>query len=221
MANYSRLEGTSLTFDSLMKEFGVVTVMNAYVFENSTYASSFATQTASAIWDTLSTATASALCELKYLKVSNVTLEGPNKTITGGQSTSPLLKFGKKARLEMQDALGDVNAIDHLCGGVANYVSEGTAAKTLESLNIGEDFNSSKTIIGETYFVDKKGEQKNVGIIFYNFLPDSIFNLNQDAEGDAAVFDLNGDLIPTEITVGDTSGASCKHKFFYSIVNRS
>ena len=57
-------------------------------------------------------------------------------------------------------------------------------------------------------------------IIFYQFLPDSIFNLTQDAEGDATVFDMNGDLLTTDILVGDEEGTEVIHGEFYTVLER-
>ena len=74
-------------------------------------------------------------------------------------------------------------------------------------------------IIGDSFFIDRKtGQQVKVKIIFYQFLPDSIFNLTQDAEGDATVFDMNGDLLTTEILVGDKDTNQIVHGVFYSII---
>ena len=57
-------------------------------------------------------------------------------------------------------------------------------------------------------------------------MPDSIFNLTQDAEGDAAVFDMNGDLLVTEVKIGNNGGTENTeakpdtiHGLFYSIVD--
>ena len=50
-------------------------------------------------------------------------------------------------------------------------------------------------------------------------MPDSIFNLTQDAEGDATVFDMNGDLLATEVKIGNTEGKDISHGLFYSIVD--
>ena len=76
-------------------------------------------------------------------------------------------------------------------------------------------------IIGDSFFIDRTtGEQVKVAIIFYQFLPDSIFNLTQDAEGDATVFDMNGDLLTTEILVGNEDGTkNIVHGVFYSIID--
>ena len=120
----------------------------------------------------------------------------------------------------MQDALGNVDAIDALCGGVTEY-AEGSSdtTRTIDALHFGEDFNGPRTIIGESFFIDQPtGQQVPVKVIFYQFLPDSIFNLTQDAEGDATVFDMNGDLLTTEILVGQKEGEPKPHGVFYSII---
>jgi hypothetical protein len=125
----------------------------------------------------------------------------------------------------MQDALGNAAAIEALCGGVQEWnktqPETGAAVETLVGLHFGEDFAGPKMIIGDTFFIDRKtGKQVKVKIVFYQFLPDSIFNLTQDAEGDATVFDMNGDLLTTDILVADASGSeTTKHGIFYSIVD--
>ena len=59
------------------------------------------------------------LFTLDTLKISNITIEGPSKTISGGRYNNPIIRWGKTARLEIQDALGHIDAIDALCGGIA------------------------------------------------------------------------------------------------------
>ena len=212
MAYKTRLGGSSATFDSMMNNgFGVVTVMNAKVF-NAPDASFLRGNTAYGIYDAYKDA--DFLCEIDTFKVANVTQEGPTKTITGGQYSNPLIKFGKSARLEMQDALGRANAIEALCGGIVE-----TESDVITGLHFGEDFVGPKMIIGDSFFIDRKsGQQVPVIVIFYQFLPDSIFNLTQDAEGDATVFDMNGDLLTSviKVAVGNTEST---HGVFYSIVD--
>ena len=220
---YTNLKAGGATFSNMMKEFGVVTVMNAKIYAIKAN-ENFASQTASAIRTAYKQET--PLATIDSLKVANVTVEGPNKTVSGGQYSNPLIKFGKSARLEMQDALGRAEAIDALCGGIMeiNEVTTGTGDQTvttssISGLHFGEDFVGPKMIIGDSFFIDRaSGQQVKVNIIFYQFLPDSIFNLTQDAEGDATVFDMNGDLLTTEIKVGDSDGKSIVHGVFYSIV---
>ena len=230
------LESTG-KFDAMMTNgFGIVTVMNAIVCEGlaaAQYETLTPYEIASAPYmvnGVLSTADvvikgevkAKPICRLDTLKVANVTQEGPNKTVTGGQFSNPLIKFGKSARLEMQDALGSGKAIAALCGGVveSNEATDTTTTSSMVGLHFGEDFVGAKMIIGDSFFIDRKtGQQVPVKIVFYQFLPDSIFNLTQDAEGDATVFDMNGDLLTTVVQVGDENGKAIKHGLFYSIVD--
>ena len=119
----------------------------------------------------------------------------------------------------MQDALGRAEAIDALCGGIME-----TKGGVIKGLHFGEDFVGPKMIIGDSFFIDRKtGQQVPVKIIFYQFLPDSILNLTQDAEGDATVFDMNGDLLTTEIKVGDNkeNNGGLVHGVFYSIIDET
>ena len=213
MAYTTRLGGNNASFDAMMKQgFGIVTVMNAKVYE-APELHTFKSLTAYGIYNTYKNVT--PLCTIDTLKIANVTEEGPTKTISGGQYSNPLIKFGKSARLEMQDALGRSSAIDALCGGIQEF--DGNA---VTGLHFGEDFQGPKMIIGESFFIDRKtGQQVSVIIMFYQFLPDSIFNLTQDAEGDATVFDMNGDLLTTEILVGRRDGEEKPHGVFYSIID--
>lgn len=213
MAYKTRLGGSNASFDSMMRNgFGVVTVMNAKVYD-APEASVLKGLTAYGVYNQYKNA--EYLCEIDTFKVANVTEEGPAKTVTGGRYSNPLIKFGKSARLEMQDALGRAVAIDALCGGIME-----TETGVITGLHFGEDFVGPKMIIGDSFFMDRKtGQQVPVKIIFYQFLPDSIFNLTQDAEGDATVFDMNGDLLTTEILVGQEEGDPKPHGVFYSIID--
>ena len=213
MAYKTRLGGSNASFDSMMRNgFGIVTVMNAKVYD-APATSVLKGLTAYGVYDQYKNA--EYLCEIDTFKIANVTEEGPSKTVTGGQYSNPLIKFGKSARLEMQDALGRAEAIDALCGGIME-----TEGGVITGLHFGEDFVGPKMIIGDSFFIDRKtGQQVKVKIIFYQFLPDSIFNLTQDAEGDATVFDMNGDLLTTEILVGQKVGEEKLHGVFYSIIN--
>ena len=222
---YSKLGASTDSFAEMIQRFGVVTVMNADVYEAKDVSEikcpSGEFGNAGSIIQSYESDTSKKLCRLDTLKIANVTQEGPNKTVTGGQYANPLIKFGKSARLEMQDALGNAAAIDALCGGIMESGTTGPAATDVHALHVGEDFSGPKCIIGDTFFIHQKtGAQVKAKIIFYQYLPDSIFNLSQDAEGDATVFDMNGDLLTTEIKISNKNGdASVVHGAFYSIVD--
>ena len=221
MAYNTRLGGSNASFDSMMRNgFGIVTVMNAKVYD-APEASVLKGLTAYGVYNQYKNA--EYLCEIDTFKVANVTEEGPSKTVTGGRYSNPLIKFGKSARLEMQDALGNAKAIEALCGGIVEYTKGSSSDDSIAALHYGEDFTGPKTIIGKSFFIDQKtGAQVPVKIIFYQFLPDSLFNLTQDAEGDATVFDMNGDLLTTVMKIpgklnGET-GTTVDHGIFYSIL---
>lgn len=218
--NYSRLGGSDATFQNMIQRFGVVTVMNAKVYEPLKVEDMKGKQ-ADTILTELNKKT--ALCTLDTLKIANATQEGPTKTISGGQYSNPLIKFGKSMRLEIQDALGNAAALDALCGTVSegqSSTSTGLNYKQVYAMHVTEDFNGAVTIVGDTFFIDQtNGQQVPVKIIFYQFLPDSLFNLTQDAEGDATVFDMNGDLLTTTITIKDRTGKDIQHGVFYSIID--
>lgn len=216
MANrYSRLGTSNATFDSMIQRFGVVTVMNAKVYEV-VYDGS----TPKTVDEVLAMyPEGNALATLDTLKIANASQDGPDKTVTGGQYSNPLIKFGKSARLEMQDALGNNEALDALCGTISEYNTPEFAGRI--ALHVGEQFAGPKCIIGDSFFIEQRsGAQVPVKIIFYQFLPDSLFNLTQDSEGDATVFDMNGDLMTTVIKVGNNDGSKLiETGVFYSIVS--
>lgn len=240
MANYKTNLATSSneTFSSMMTGgFGIVTVMNVDVYDAldvDAYKALTPQMIVKGVDATgkLSVSAGSKSivkerrCRIDTLKVANVNQEGPTKTVTGGQYTNPLIKFGKTARLEMQDALGRIDAIEALGGGVGEWdeVTTGTAGNTTTTkvytaMHIGSEFAGPKLLIGDSFFIDRAtGNQVKVKIVFYQFSPDSIFNLTQDAEGDATVFDLNGDLLTTDILIADKDGGSTTRGMFYSVV---
>ena len=188
------------TFQDLMKGFGVVTVMNACIYKlkaGSSYVGrgSCAHDTANGGALTPEDFECTGLY-LDTLKIANLTQEGPTKTITGGQYANPLLKYGKTMTMEMQDALGRAAVLEEFFG--CEY------DETTGTLSVTDKFPGAFAIEGDTFFIDQKsGDKVDVKIFIPQFLPDAILSLTQDAEGDAAVFDLNGTVSVTEIEDGD------------------
>ena len=218
--HFTRLLSSENGFNQMMQRFGVVTVMNVRVYEWFDFNHIDSNQdpiTPYNLYQGITNAL-TPLCTLDTLKISNISVEGPSKTLSGGQYANPIIKFGKTARLEMQDALGHIDAIDALCGGIAERT--GSQNGNYIGLHVGEDFNTPKIIIGDTFFIDQATQQQvPVVIIFYKFLPDSLFNLTQDAEGDASVFDMNGDLLPMSVLLGNDKSGWTPHDVFYSIID--
>lgn len=174
----------------MLRKFGVVTVMDVEVFEARRFDEDGAagSNQYEGDWDAATTLGASRLFKLDTLKISNINQEGPTKTITGGMNADTLLKYGKTFTVEMQDALGRMDVLEHIYGANVSP-DEQVVAFT-------DGFAGELTLVGKTFVIDQKtGAKQPIRIILPVFLPDSIFNLTMDAEGDATVFDLNGSLL--------------------------
>ena len=204
---------TYTSFDSLMKGFGVVTVMDAHIYalldkdaegKEISYLSGGKALHAGNFYDTEEV--------LDTLKIANFTQEGPTKTITGGQYANPLIKYGKTMTCEMQDALGRASTLARFFG--CDY------AENTGRISVGDKFPGAFAIEGKTFFINQKtGEKEWVYILIPQFLPDAILTLTQDAEGDATVFDLNGSVSVTEIAdaAEDINDDSKCRSVFYEI----
>ena len=227
------LTTTKVSFDDMLQNgFGIVTVMNAKVFtkpieklldlaDDEDLSDKKAHDIVNALLALKNTEGDTKYIKLDTLKIANINQEGPTKTITGGQTGSALLKYGKTATIEIQDALGKADALELLGGAtVETFKAEGSITEgNTKVIHFGDQFGGPKPILGESFFVDQKsGKQIKVYILIYEMLPDSIFNLTQDAEGDATVFDMNGSLNSKEICVGLTNDKNTTMNVFYSIL---
>ena len=223
---------STVTFDEMLSSgFGIVTVMNARVFKQPIETvlglpkpGDLSTLKAHDIVKKLTEVADTDYIRLDTLKIANINQEGPSKTITGGQTGSALLKYGKTATIEIQDALGRADALELLGGAtIETFKVEGKITEgNTKVIHFGDQFGGPKPILGESFFVDQKsGKQIKVYILIYEMLPDSIFNLTQDAEGDATVFDMNGSLNSKEICIGTDETSNDKDttmNVFYSIL---
>ena len=236
---------SSVTFDEMLNNgFGIVTVMNARVFkqpietvlgtksgDDITKANLAEMKAHDIVKELIKKTEGTDYIKLDTLKIANINQEGPSKTITGGQTGSALLKYGKTATIEIQDALGRADALELLGGATietfaeqsdgteGKKVNEGIGKGSTKVIHFGDQFGGPKPILGESFFVDQKsGKQIKVYILIYEMLPDAIFNLTQDAEGDATVFDMNGSLNSKEICVGLTNDKNTTMNVFYSIL---
>ena len=219
---YTKLEKSSASFASMRKEFGVVTVRNAKIYEVEDYITFKDKTVYEILADTEAKSSAlgiTYLGEINTLKTASVSTDGPTKTITGGQYNEPLLKYGKTVTVSWQDALGDHRALEALCGTVSEYAGTSETTGRLVGRHITPQFATPKMIIGDSFFIDKEtGEMVKVKIVFYKFAPDSLFNLTQEADGDASVFDRNGTLVPVKIQMGQEDGTKEKEQVFWSVI---
>lgn len=193
-------------FQSLMNNFGVVTVMDATIYKLK-IGYSYSGRGVCSHGTSRPLVPNDFVCtglHLDTLKFSNFMQEGPTKTAKGGIHNNTILKYGKTTRLEMQQVLGSYGVLQEFFG--CEYDEE------TKTLDVGENFPESFAIEGRTYFINQKtGKRVWVYIFIPCFIPDGIFNLVQDAEGDMATFDMNGTVAAMRLEEGDTTG------YFYQI----
>lgn len=127
---------------------------------------------------------------LDSLKITNLTQEGPEKETRGGVRRSVLARHGKTARLEIESAILDIDALETFFG--AKIQNNGA------TISITNTFPNPLQIFGRTFFLNKKGEKVDVKLEFFNFLPDGLLNLTMEAEGDFGVFDMSGELFAND-----------------------
>lgn len=180
-----------LDLRSMLRQFGVVTVMDVDVYN--------ACRDVEGEWDAKATFAASKLFSLKTLKIANINTEGPTKQATGGQNADVLLKYGKTFTIEMQDALGSYDVLEHVYGANSN----GSDIVAANIVTITDRFPGELTLVGKTFVIDKAtGAKQPMYIVIPFYLGDGIFNLTQDAEGDVSVFDMNGNILRFSTGVG-------------------
>jgi hypothetical protein len=247
----------SQTIEQILTKFGVVTVMEAKFFP----ANINLTFDANGVVEQL------PLFELDTLSISNFTQEGPVKMSKGGLNAEVVFRYGKTARLEMEDVVGRIEALKHLMGVRAIDTNEtivktatqkfvaaagqveflldfpvqatpvftvkidsiastdfdvdgrlltytGTAALTEGKIveivydyvgantpgyYVTDRFSGYYQIVGRTFVVNEgTGAREYVNFIVNKFLPDSLFNLSMEAEGDLAVFNLAGEIFTND-----------------------
>lgn len=216
---------------------------------------------------------AKAQFKLDTLRISNFTQEGPTKTAKGGINAEVVMRYGKTARLEMEDVVGRIDVLTGLLGARA-VNGTGTATKvqtfiavegqkvfelervaltltgvtiagqaaaspvldatkryvtvtespaagavvivtytynTVDALQFTDKFEDMYRIEGRTFVVNQAtGKREYINIFVHKFLPDSLFNMNMEAEGDFGVMNLAGELFTNdcgvfyEFTIGQT-----------------
>lgn len=175
---------------AMLRKFGVVTVMDVKAYKAVRHLEADENYEKGE-WDAIETLKVDPIFTLDTLKIANINQEGPTKTITGGQNADTLLKYGKTVTIEMQDALGKYDVLEHIYG--VNY------SKNHQIAAFTDRFPSEITLVGTTFVIDQAtGAKQPLHVVIPIFLGDGIFNLIQDAEGDATVFDLNGNILKFE-----------------------
>lgn len=172
-----------MAFDLNLTNFSFVTVMNVRAW----------TQDNINQYGPSSAPTADPDLYLDSLSISNVTQEGPNKEARGGVESRPIIRHKKTVRIDMEDVVMKAGVLDTFMGGI-NQATEGS-----EFLSVTEEFATYLYLTGETYVVNREdGSRQWVKIEFYNFLPDSVFDLTMEAEGDIGMINIGGELFSNE-----------------------
>ena len=78
---------------TMLARFGFVTVMKPTFYE---------------------VGTGTPLFTIDSLRISNITQEGPSKTVKGGLYANTQMRYGKAMRLEMEDVVGRIEVLERL-----------------------------------------------------------------------------------------------------------
>ena len=108
------------TLQQMLARFGFVTVMNPTFYE---------------------VGTSNVLFSIDSLRISNITQEGPTKTVKGGLYANTQMRYGKTMRLEMEDVVGRIEVLTELMG--AKYSSAAAPTTVVETFT---------AIAGQTIF---------------------------------------------------------------------
>ena len=128
---------------------------------------------------------------LDSLTISNITQEGPVKEARGGIHGKPIIRHKKTLRLEMEDVVARLDTLEHFFGA--------TIGQDGQSFTITDKFPKKLTLIGRTYVVDKEtGGRVWVKLKFNKFLPDGVFEIGMEAEGDIGMIGIAGELFPND-----------------------
>jgi len=126
---------------------------------------------------------------LECLTISNITQEGPRKEIRAGKAAQPCVRYGKTMRLEVEDAVFSLATLGTIGGA--------TVLDDLNSVSVTDVFPESFMLVGDTSVVDKdNGGMQDVWLTFFDFLPDGVFDITMESEGDIGVMAIAGELFP-------------------------
>jgi len=171
-----------------LRDFSFVTVMDVEVYPE------LDVDSASFDWSGVES---DKIAQLDSLTISNITQEGPEKETRGGIHSEPIVRFRKTVRLEMEDVVARIDAFDALFG--ANLKYDDSETDVLVGFGITDTFAKHLTLRGKTFVIDREtGRRQWVEIVFKRFLPDSIFDMMMEAEGDIGMINVAGELFPDD-----------------------
>jgi hypothetical protein len=139
-------------FSTAIQRGGVVTVMNAAVFNSEALDFSKCNTPEEAY--SMIVNNNDIVCYIDHFKTANLNASGPTITITGGQDANPLIKFGKTMKCEMQMALCQIDALEAL-GGVSVNATKADSQITLYNGDLlidGDVITGTLSVVNPTTF---------------------------------------------------------------------
>ena len=135
------------------------------------------------------------IATLDSLTISNITQEGPLKEMRGGIASEPIIRFRKTVRLDMEDVIARIDSFETLFNANIERDNE----DQIIGFGITDSFATSVTLKGKTFVIDRQtGRRQWIEIVFKRFLPDSVFDITMEAEGDIGIVNVAGELFPDE-----------------------
>lgn len=129
---------------------------------------------------------------LTCLTMSNITQDGPRKEQRGGLNARPCIRYGKTARVEMEDVVMRTAVLEEFFG----IDSTTTPGDFIFTETFPQD---GLTLVGKTYTINKDtGARQETFITIHDFLPDGLLNITMEAEGDVGMISLSGELFDTD-----------------------
>lgn len=191
----------SNNLNSLLDNFGVATVMDIKMVR----------WTSGHNWYKLTEGAFPGMSEklfLDTLKLSNIKESTPEKTFKVGAANVPVARIGKKVTIEIQDALGKIDALTTFFG-LEKDEQTGRLYSTL-------DFSGPLCLEGEAYIINDKGDYEPIYIFMPCCVPDSALELTGSSE-EFGTFNLNVQLFPVLFTDKNNN----TRKIFYAISDES
>lgn len=157
---------------------------------------------------------------LDSLTISNITQEGPEKETRGGIHAEPIVRFRKTVRLEMEDVIARIESFDALFG--ANLKVDDSDSDSIVGFAITDTFAKHLTLRGKTFVIDREtGRRQWIELVFKRFLPDSVFDMMMEAEGDIGMINVAGELFPDDcgeyLTITRIENEECEEEDSYLV----
>lgn len=173
---------TTSNLETLLDIFGMVTVMDIHIYE---YNKLIGKEPIN-----ISQLTDTGIC-LQTLKISDIKSSSAKKQFHVGNHNIPIARCGRTVNINIQDALGNIDVLQYFCN---------IQVQNSQLIYIPKTTSKPLCLVGHTWIIKPDGTKEKLNITLPLFIPSNILNIQMSAEGDAAVFDLNGSLYPVSLS---------------------